>query len=125
MGIEQELVRLRKQKGLSQLELAEALNVSRQAVSKWEQGISVPTTENLIRLGNLYGISIDELVNGGIDREGESSKVLNEQQLKQEPFQEPVKVKKGSTIKRVIKWIALIIGILFLGAMVFVLVLMR
>lgn len=121
MGIEQELVRLRKQKGLSQLELAEALNVSRQAISKWEQGISMPTTDNLIRLGNLYGISIDELVNGGIDREGESSEELNEQQLKQEP---PV-VKKSRTIKKVIKWIALMLGILLLGTVVFVLILTR
>lgn len=121
MGIEQELVRLRKQKGLSQLELAETLNVSRQAISKWEQGISMPTTENLIRLGNLYGISVDEIVNGGTDRGGEASKALNEQKLKQEPSA----VKKSRTIQKILKWIALMIGILFLGIVAFVLILTR
>lgn len=62
MVLHEKLIRLRKQKGMSQLELAEALNVSRQAISKWEVGTAVPSTENLCGLSNLYGVSLDYLV---------------------------------------------------------------
>lgn len=53
---------LRKQRGLSQEDLAEKLNVSRQAVSKWETGLSSPDTDNLILLADLFEITVDELV---------------------------------------------------------------
>ena len=49
MVMQEKLVQLRKEKGLTQIELAEALNVSRQAVSKWESGGALPATENLDR----------------------------------------------------------------------------
>ena len=56
------LVSLRKQKGLTQMELAEKLNVSRQAISRWEVGAAVPSTDNLNVLGDLYGVSVDYLL---------------------------------------------------------------
>mgnify|MGYP001081476259 CR=1 FL=1 len=56
------LYELRKQHGYSQDELAEMLNVSRQAVSKWERSESSPDTDNLIALARLYGVSLDELL---------------------------------------------------------------
>lgn len=56
------LQKLRKEKGLSQEQLAEELGVSRQAVSKWERAESSPDTDNLICLAKLYGISLDELL---------------------------------------------------------------
>ncbi|WP_243093240.1 helix-turn-helix transcriptional regulator [Pseudoflavonifractor sp. AF19-9AC] len=60
---------LRTQLGLSQEDLAEKLGVSRQSVSKWETGQSVPDLDKLIKLADLFGISVDELV-----REGERPK---------------------------------------------------
>ena len=56
------LAELRKEHHLSQEELAEKLNVSRQAISKWECGESSPDTDNLIELSKIYNISLDELV---------------------------------------------------------------
>ena len=56
------LFELRKQNRLSQEELAEKLGVSRQAVSKWECGESLPDTDNLISISKLYGVSLDALV---------------------------------------------------------------
>ena len=64
MKLEEKLSALRKEKGLSQLELAEALGVSRQAVSRWEVGASAPGMENLLALSRLYGVPLDELVGG-------------------------------------------------------------
>ena len=63
MKLEEKLVSLRKAKGLSQLKLAEMMNVSRQAISRWEVGAAVPSIENLRFLSRLYGVSIDSLVN--------------------------------------------------------------
>ena len=62
MGFHNKLYNLRKQKGLSQEELANRLNVSRQTVSKWEVGDSTPDMEKLIAISDLFKISLDELV---------------------------------------------------------------
>ena len=56
------LMKLRKQYGYSQEELADKLGLSRQAVSKWERAEASPDTDNLICLAKLYGISLDELL---------------------------------------------------------------
>ena len=52
----------RTQRGFTQEFVAEALGVSRQAVSKWENGSSEPSTANLMALAKLYGLSVDELL---------------------------------------------------------------
>ena len=52
----------RTQRGFTQEYVAEALGVSRQAVSKWENGTSDPSTANLIALAKLYGVSAEELL---------------------------------------------------------------
>lgn len=58
------LTEARRQSGLSQQEVAEALDVSRQAVSRWETGAAAPSTENLVELARLYGATLDALMNG-------------------------------------------------------------
>ena len=63
MELHEKLYTLRKEKGLSQQAVAEALHVSRQAISRWELGTSVPTTENLSSLSKLYDVSLDHLLN--------------------------------------------------------------
>lgn len=59
----------RKIVGLTQVELAEKLNVSHQAVSKWETGLSLPDAEILLRLADLFETSIEYLLTGQQDRE--------------------------------------------------------
>lgn len=54
----------RKRQGLSQVELAEALDVSRQTISKWETGTALPAAEHLLALSKLYGVPVDALLNG-------------------------------------------------------------
>ena len=56
------LVKLRKENGLSQEELASKLGISRQAVSKWERAEASPDTDNLICLAKLYNVSLDDLL---------------------------------------------------------------
>ena len=62
LEIANRLVALRRERGLSQEDLAARLGVSRQAISKWERAESSPDTDNLIALARLYGISLDELL---------------------------------------------------------------
>ena len=64
MEFNDRLYQLRRQQGFSQEELANRLDVSRQTISKWEAGDSKPDMDKLIALGELYGISLDELVKG-------------------------------------------------------------
>jgi len=66
MSLEEKLTGLRKEKGLTQLELAAAVHVSRQAVSRWERMTSDPSTENLICIGKLFDVSVDSLLNDGV-----------------------------------------------------------
>lgn len=68
------LYQLRKQASLSQEELAERLGVSRQAVSKWECGETMPDTENLIAISRIFGVSLDALVgNAPTDTQGDDA----------------------------------------------------
>ncbi len=64
MELYERLRELRKKAGYSQEALAELLDVSRQAVSKWETGAANPDVNNLIRLGELYHVSTDYILLG-------------------------------------------------------------
>ena len=63
MKLDEKLVSLRKEKGLTQLKVAEELDISRQAISRWESGVAMPSTENLRRLSELYSVPLDYLIN--------------------------------------------------------------
>lgn len=67
MKLSEKLHSLRKKSGLSQEELAEKLDVSRQAISKWESGVSVPESEKLIVISSYFNVSVDYLLKDGIE----------------------------------------------------------
>ena len=62
MSLGERISELRKASKMSQVDLAKAMEVSRQAVSKWETGTADPSTANLIALAKLYGVSPEELL---------------------------------------------------------------
>jgi transcriptional regulator with XRE-family HTH domain len=62
LTLNEKLRELRTENNLSQEKVAELVCVSRQSVSKWETGLSKPDTENLIRLTEIYHVSLDELI---------------------------------------------------------------
>lgn len=64
MHLGETIYRLRTEKGMSQSDLADALSVSRQSVSKWETDSATPDLEKLLKLSQLFDISLDELVKG-------------------------------------------------------------
>ena len=70
----QKIQTLRKQRGLTQEQLAQRLGVSRQAVSRWELDESLPETANLLPLGEVLGVSIDTLLDPAQGLEGPAPK---------------------------------------------------
>ena len=64
MRLAQTIYTLRTQKGMSQGDLADALEVSRQSVSKWETGGATPDLDKLVKMSELFGVTLDELVTG-------------------------------------------------------------
>ena len=82
------LVQQRKENGLSQEALAAKLGISRQAISKWERAEASPDTDNLIALAELYGMSLDALLNTANDQYvldgGETETAEAEKKVKKE-----------------------------------------
>lgn len=64
MSLGERIYKLRSEKNLSQGDLADALEVSRQSISKWETNGSVPELDKLIKLSEIFDISLDELITG-------------------------------------------------------------
>ena len=79
MELKEKLADLRKKKGLSQAELAEAINVSRQAISRWEVGSAIPSADNLVWLSKFYEVSMDELM--GVATDDKQPAAEEEQQI--------------------------------------------
>ena len=63
MKLSGKILKLRKQNGMSQEELAEKLDVSRQAISRWEVGSAQPDASNILQLSKLFGVTADYLLN--------------------------------------------------------------
>lgn len=70
MKLSEKIQYLRKENGLTQEQLAELCNVSRQAITKWESDIAIPEMEKIIFLSRLFKVSIDELLKDEFDIDG-------------------------------------------------------
>lgn len=75
MKLSDKIVKLRKINGWSQEELAERLNVSRQAVSRWEGGTAQPDATNILQLSKLFNVTTDYLLNDEYDSDEDLPKV--------------------------------------------------
>lgn len=67
MKFNEKLIKLRKEKGLSQEELGDELNVTRQTISKWELVLTTPEMTKLIEISDFFNISLDNLLRENID----------------------------------------------------------
>ena len=63
MDIAEKIIKLRKTNGWSQEDLAEKLYVSRQAISRWENGTALPDAENVLQISKLFNVTTDYLLN--------------------------------------------------------------
>lgn len=120
MNLSEKLILLRKEKGVSQAELAELMNVSRQAISRWETGAAVPSAENLKYLRNLYNVSLDYLFNDAADEPDENEKVIEEieNEIASIPGDEKEHSKKRKTKWVVVLWFLLIAVAIYISVRV-------
>ncbi len=102
MGFSENLQILRKKQNMSQEQLAEKLEVSRQAVSKWESGSGYPETEKLITICEIFDCSIDEILKGKFSEDSNGDKRQYE-----------------NLMNRFSKGIALAIAIILVGVTIF------
>ena len=65
---------LRKEKGMTQLELAEKMGVTDKAVSKWERDLSYPDLNSIPKLAEIFGVSVEDLMQNRLESQGEEKK---------------------------------------------------
>jgi transcriptional regulator with XRE-family HTH domain len=110
MNFSERIVFCRKKAMLSQEELAGKLGVSRQAVSKWETGESIPDMNNLAALAEIFGVSLDWLIKGEEEK-------CEERPNDKPPFEERLPKFLGNMVKR-FGWLAgvrmAIAGVMFI-----------
>lgn len=116
MKLGETISRLRKKAGMSQSDLAERLDVSRQSVSKWETDAAVPDLEKLVKMAEIFGVSLDGLVKG----ETEEKK---EREVPPIPASRPERTKAqkaGIVLLCVFAFLALLLAVSFgLGGIIF------
>lgn len=91
MKIEEKIITFRKKLGWSQEDLAEKMNVSRQAISRWENGTALPDAQNVLQLSKLFDVTTDYLLNDDYESDGDIPVV---QMVKQETDDLIIKKKK-------------------------------
>lgn len=114
MEFNNKLYELRKQKGFSQEELANRLNVSRQTISKWEVGESTPDMEKLVAISDLFEVSLDELVKGEEPKLAEPSEQIVKSELYSDIKEQVLTVDNKEKAKKGIKIAGIILGIFVL-----------
>ncbi|HIS63074.1 MAG TPA: helix-turn-helix transcriptional regulator [Candidatus Scybalomonas excrementigallinarum] len=109
--LNENLKTFRKQKGLSQEELAIRLNVVRQTISKWEKGLSVPDSDMLVKMADILEVSVGELLGSKITDE-QNKDEITEQLIKINEYL-AIKNRRIKTTVKVV--IGIVIGILVLN----------
>lgn len=109
MTLGEKISKLRTTNKMSQGDLAEKLNVSRQSISKWETNASVPELDKLIQLCDLFGISLDELVRSDNLEAGDDGE---EDVPPSPPQQTQIVIQHSLTTQKIVGFILLALGLL-------------
>lgn len=104
--LNENLRNVRKQKGLSQQELAIRLNVVRQTVSKWEKGLSVPDADMLVKIAEILEVSVEELLGEKISNNEERNEIVEQLVRINEQF--AIKNRRTKTVIKIV--VGIIIG---------------
>ena len=114
MEFNNKLYELRKQKGFSQEELANRLNVSRQTISKWEVGESTPDMEKLVAISDLFEVSLDELVMDKVPQKAEPSVQVVKSELYSDVKEHVLTEANKQRAKKGLKIAGIVFGIILL-----------
>lgn len=116
--LNENLKQLRKSKGLSQEELAIRLNVVRQTISKWEKGISVPDADMLIKISEIFEVSVSELLGAKIEEKNEQDVNAVADQLMRINEQLAIKNRRSHRVWKTVGIVLLLFVIFNIGLVV-------
>ena len=113
MMLSEKVKELRKAQGMSQEELASRLHVVRQTVSKWEKGLSVPDADMLIRLADVFGVSVTQLLGGvaGTEPQTASAEELDAVARQLAEINEQLAV-KNRRARRIWRTVCIVLGVI-------------
>ena len=115
MEFAEKLITLRKSRELTQEQLAEQLNVSRQSISKWESGQVIPEVEKIVELSKVFDVTVDYLLKPSeIDELSVKTEIL-EQQQKQMLVREQKRTQISKNIMYLVGNFFVFFGLFFLG----------
>ena len=78
MNFSEQIKKIRVDKGITQQEMANNLGISRQAISKWENDRNLPDIEMIIKIAQVFNLTLDELILGGIDMNNMTEKLIKD-----------------------------------------------
>ena len=105
---------LRKEKGLTQEQLAELFNISRRSVSRWETGSNMPDVGLLIEIAEFFDVDIREIIDG--ERRSENMEKEKETLKKVAEYADAEKAKLKKKIRNIIKWMCvMLLGSVLIG----------
>ena len=108
--LSENIKKLRIAKGMSQEELAIRLNVVRQTISKWEKGLSVPDSEMLIQLSEVFETSVSELLGTRIEVPQPNVEIA--EQLSRINEQLAIKNRRRKKLLKILMWIGILIFVI-------------
>ena len=108
------IAKQRKEKKLTQTQLAEQLNITDRAISKWENGKAMPDSSIMLELSNLLGISVNELLEGEKVQQEEYRKVAEENLIKMKQNEENIQ-KKARILQTIFTTLCLVLSLLTIG----------
>ena len=103
MSIGERIIQLRKQRNISQGQLANMMNVSRQAVSKWENDLSSPDTIHLIRLADALSTDVEYLVTGNSPEPEVKEKIVTVVQQVDRIVEKPIVIQKIVEVEKAVQ----------------------
>lgn len=110
MKLSDKIIHLRKTNGLSQEDLAEKLNVSRQAISRWENGTALPDAQNVLQISKLFQVTADYLLNDDYESDRDIPAVQTATQETEDLFSKKKRLHLFAAIGFSVCWLGSLIG---------------
>ena len=111
MKLPDKIIKLRKAHGWSQEDLAEKLNVSRQAISRWENGTALPDAQNVLQISKLFAVTTDYLLNDDYESDGDIPAVQTATKENEELFLKKKRQHLTAAICFTVAWLCCLISI--------------
>ena len=111
MKLPNKIIKLRKANGWSQEELAEKLNISRQAISRWENGTALPDAQNILQISEIFHVSTDFLLNEDYESDRDIPVVETETREKEDLFFKKKRLHLIAAICFTVSWFCALMGV--------------